>query len=218
MEQQSLALQTHTGLTSLYFISSSNQHIYHHITHYHEWTHPILLYYAPKYGGKTTLAQFLHMQNPSIIGYYHATQLPQHITHPFIIIDDAEKTHDADHMFFLLNHALQHKLYVMLCASQSCELWQQKRDILSRLNASPYMSLPDPDEALRKKILEYYFLQHQILFKTSHIQTFLTYAPQDYTLCHQIKIDIANDILYNGKKLTQQLITTHIKTYYEFTY
>jgi len=116
-----------------------------------KWPIPITVLIGPKACGKSHLsAIFQQVHNAFVVRDADDIDqaLADHPTH--IVADDADKIADDERLFHLFNSILTRKARLLMTASSDPKKWIELPDLLSRVKASHYISIENPDEEMIK--------------------------------------------------------------------
>lgn len=172
-----------------------------------EWPIPITLIIGETASGKTHLASIFKEK-------YNALLLKNVIDidvalaeHPsFVVIDDADKMNADEKLFHLFNSILTRKARFLMTASSEPQNWIKLPDLLSRVKASHYITVKNPDEGMIKFAYQKLF-NDRALFVDDKVLDYLALRTERSFAAVSKNVDALDQLaLKNKKRVTIPLI------------
>lgn len=173
-----------------------------------EWPIPVTVMIGPAASGKSHLATiFKDLHGATFIKT--SAEIDEALAmHPlFIVIDDADKIQADEKLFHLFNSVLTRKARFLMTASSDPQEWIKLPDLLSRVKASHYITLENPDEAMIKLAYQKLF-NDRGLFVDDKVLDYLALRTERSFAGVLKNVNILDQLaLENKKRVTIPLIT-----------
>lgn len=172
-----------------------------------EWPIPITMLIGDNASGKTHLAKIFQEHHHAFwIGNAADIETALQQNPPFIVVDDAHRIENDEALFHLFNNILTRKARLLLTAPSESSTWIHLPDLLSRLKASHYVMLNNPDEPMIKAAYQKLF-NDRGLFVDEKVLDYLSIRTERSFAGVVKNVDILDKAaLRNKKKVTIPLI------------
>ena len=160
-----------------FLVTGCNEAAISYIDCWPNWSHYAVLITGPEGSGKSHLANVWRQQSAARMlapGRILATDLHNAPDLTGVVIEDVDRTEiDEQALFHLFNLARSNGFHLLLTARTPPGCWQmQLPDLISRIQATPSLTIGTPDDALLEAVLVKQFTDRQ-LWVEPHIVKYL---------------------------------------------
>lgn len=150
-----------------FFVSTANQAAVDLIDRWPDWPASTLFLVGPPGSGKSHLAQVWCGASGAALrpaDSLRTEAVPDALSAGALALEDAPGAQLDERAFFhLMNHAREHRAFVLVTSQVAPARWPvELADLKSRLRASPVAELKAPDDALLRAVLVKHFADRQI--------------------------------------------------------
>lgn len=141
-----------------FIVADCNKEAFNAVISPDEWPIPITLLIGDTGSGKTHLSK-IFQQKHEALSLKDAQEVEQALSSHalFIVVDNADKIKNDEALFHLFNSALTRKARLLMTAKAEPQNWIKLPDLLSRMKASHYIKLQNPDEKMIKSAYQKLF-------------------------------------------------------------
>jgi chromosomal replication initiation ATPase DnaA len=193
-----------------FIVTDNNQEAFLRITDWMTWPYHTFLLIGPTHSGKTHLATIFHHLSSATflneIDLQNSDALFSSGTTPFIL-DPVHIQRNEESFLHFYNLCMEKQRKLLLTAQSHPIQWDMKLpDLSSRLMATPYATIEQPNDTLIRGILLKRFSDLQITLSDSVLDYLMTHIERSYSAL-QNTVALLNDAsLIEHKKVTLPLV------------
>jgi chromosomal replication initiation ATPase DnaA len=130
-----------------------------------------------------------------------------------VLIDDADRTTQAEALFFhLINTALQHHVWLLLTSRAAPDAWGlQIPDLLSRLRLAPLAKLASPDVELTEAVLFKLFSDRQLHVEPHVVAYIALRIERSLAVARELVAALDHEALRQGRRVTRAMASNALR-------
>ena len=194
-----------------FFVSTANAEAVGIIDRWPDWPAPTLFLVGPPGSGKSHLAHvWCSASGAGLVGpaALRTETVPEVLSQGALALEDAPGP-DADEraLFHLMNHAREHRCFVLVTSLSLPALWPvELPDLRSRLRASPVVELKAPDDALLRAVLVKHFADRQIAVDEPVVSYLLSRMDRSFDAARRLVAEIDRRALADKAEVTRAFV------------
>ena len=194
-----------------FFLSAANASAVEMIDKWPEWPAPTLFLVGPPASGKSHLAQVWRTASGAGImpaGELRTETVPEALASGALALEDAPGSDLDERAFFhLMNHAREHRAFVLVTSQTLPALWPVSlADLRSRLRASPAVELKLPDDALLRAVLVKHFTDRQIAVDEPVVTYLVSRMERSFEAARRLVAEIDRRALAEKADVTRSFV------------
>jgi chromosomal replication initiation ATPase DnaA len=204
-----------------FFVSTANEAAVAMIDRWPDWPANVVFLVGPGGSGKSHLAHiWCAMSGASQLGAESLSTeaVPEALRTGALALEDApgpsndeqglEGTALDERAFFhLMNHAREHRAFVLVTTRHLPALWPvQLADLRSRLRASPVVELNAPDDALLRAVLVKHFADRQIAVDEAVVSYLLSRMERSFEAARRLVAEIDQRALADKAEVSRGFV------------
>jgi chromosomal replication initiation ATPase DnaA len=205
-------LPRRTGLSRQDFcVSPANQAAVAMIERWPEWPACTVFLIGPAGSGKSHLAHIWRGLSgaPLLAAELLRTDIvPEALSAGALVLEDGPGPALDERAFFhLMNHAREHRTFVLVTSRQLPALWPvELADLRSRLRASPVVELEGPDDALLRAVLVKHFADRQIAVDEAVVSYLVSRMERSFDAARRLVAEIDHRALAEKSEVTRSFV------------
>ncbi len=173
-----------------------------------DWPAPTLFLVGPPASGKSHLAQVWRAASGAAImpaRELRTETVPDALAGGALALEDAPGSDLDERAFFhLMNHAREHRAFVLVTSQTLPALWPVSlADLRSRLRASPAVELKPPDDALLRAVLVKHFSDRQIAVDEAVVSYLVSRMERSFEAARRLVAEIDRRVLAEKADVTR---------------
>ena len=194
-----------------FFVSSANAEAVGMIDRWPDWPASTLFLVGPPGSGKSHLAHVWQGASGATLVSAAALRtetVPELLSQGALVLEDAPGL-DADEraLFHLINHAREHRAFVLVTSHTLPALWPvELADLRSRLRASPAVELWAPDDALLRAVLVKHFADRQIAVDEPVVSYLVSRMERSFDAARRLVAEIDRRALADKAEVTRAFV------------
>ncbi len=193
-----------------FLVAPSNREAIGAIDRWPGWAGRLLLLVGPEGAGKSHLASLWAARADAVT--LSAEELAQ--AHPqlwvensAILIEDADRAHRSEeHLFHVINGALQNQAWLLMTARAAPSEWGLKTpDLLSRLRLAPVVRLETPDVELTEAVLFKLFSDRQLQVEPHVVAYIAMRIERSLGVARKLVANLDREALAQGRRVTRAM-------------
>jgi chromosomal replication initiation ATPase DnaA len=191
-----------------FFVSEANAAAVGMIDRWPDWPAYTLFLVGPPGSGKSHLAQVWCGASGAALRPAESLRteaVPDALSAGALALEDAPGAHLDERAFFhLMNHAREHRAFVLVTTLVAPALWPvELADLNSRLRASPVAELKPPDDALLRAVLVKHFADRQIAVDEAVVSFLLSRMERSFDAARRVVAEIDRRALAEKAEVTR---------------
>jgi chromosomal replication initiation ATPase DnaA len=191
-----------------FFVSAANAAAVEMIDRWPDWPAPTLFLVGPPGSGKTHLAHVWCGASGAALlsaGRLRTETVPEALGAGALALEDAPGAALDERAFFhLMNHAREHRSFVLVTTQVLPALWPvELADLKSRLRASPAVELKPPDDALLRAVLVKHFADRQIAVDEAVVSYLVSRMERSFDTARRLVAEIDRRALAEKAEVTR---------------
>ena len=194
-----------------FFVSAANAVAVDMIDQWPDWPACTLFLVGPPGSGKSHLAHvWCGASGAPLIsaGMLRTETVPEALKAGALALEDAPGlTLDERAFFHLMNHAREHRAFVLVTSQTLPAQWPvELADLKSRLRASPVVELKRPDDALLRAILVKHFADRQIAVEEAVVSYLVSRMERSFDAARRLVAEIDQRALAEKAEVTRGFV------------
>lgn len=194
-----------------FFVSAANAAAVGMIDRWPDWPAPTLFLVGAPGSGKSHLAHlWCGASGASLVSVekLRAEAVPELLAAGALALEDAPGPALDERAFFhLMNHAREHRAFVLVTSETPPALWPvELADLRSRLRASPVVELKPPDDALLRAVLVKHFADRQIAVDEPVVSYLVSRMERSFDAARKLVAEIDNRALAEKAEVTRSFV------------
>ena len=194
-----------------FFVSTANAEAVALIDRWPDWPAPTLFLVGPPGSGKSHLAHvWCGASGATLVSAaaLRTENVPEALGKGALALEDAPGP-DADEraLFHLMNHAREHRSFVLVTSQSLPAQWPVAlADLRSRLRASPAVELKAPDDALLRAVLVKHFADRQIAVDEPVLSYMVARMERSFDAARRLVAEIDRRALADRAEVTRAFV------------
>jgi chromosomal replication initiation ATPase DnaA len=194
-----------------FFLSAANASAVEMIDRWPDWPAATLFLVGPPASGKSHLAQVWRAASGALImpaDELRTEAVPEALANGALALEDAPGSVLDERAFFhLMNHAREHRAFVLVTSQTLPALWPVSlADLRSRLRASPAVELKPPDDALLRAVLVKHFTDRQIAVDEAVVSYLVSRMERSFEAARRLVTEIDRRALAEKADVTRSFV------------
>ena len=194
-----------------FFVSAANAAAVGMIDQWPDWPACTLFLVGPPASGKSHLAHvWCGASGASMLSAatLRTETVPEALRRGALALEDAPgRALDERAFFHLMNHAREHRAFVLVTSQTLPARWPvELADLKSRLRASPVAELKAPDDALLRAVLVKHFADRQIAVDEAVVSYLLSHMERSFDAARRLAAEIDARALAEKAEVTRVFV------------
>jgi chromosomal replication initiation ATPase DnaA len=194
-----------------FFVSEANAAAVGMVDRWPDWPASMLFLVGPPGSGKSHLAHVWCAVSGATrlaAAALRTEAVPEMLSGGALALEDAPGAALDERAFFhLMNHAREHRAFVLVTSQVLPALWPVALcDLKSRLRASPVVELKDPDDALLRAVLVKHFADRQIVVDEAVVSYLVSRMERSFDAARRLVSEIDQRALADKVDVTRSFV------------
>lgn len=195
-----------------FLVAPSNREALRAIDQWPGWAARLLLLVGPEGAGKSHLASLWAARaNAVTVSAEGLAEAGPHLwlESSAVLIEDADRTdRSEEHLFHLINDALQNEAWLLMTARTAPSDWELKTpDLLSRLRLAPVVRLETPDIELTEAVLFKLFSDRQLQVEPHVVAYIAMRIERSLGAARKLVAILDREALAQGRRVTRAMVS-----------